>query len=246
MLPGLHRGSRSETAAETFCELLAGIGGHDLRWETASDQRRPFLHLVFAGAALRPARHARVGIVDDLAIAPAKAYSATSRVWICRSGRQGQAERVIGAASEGAAKQSARVSCPKWGRRMARNPAHQEDCLIPAGIAASSDGRAETTIRGCTTHPNSEQFWEDLTYGVATYRRPHLCVVRRHQRQAPARMHWRRLSRGDQRLLAPASDRRRHSGRLRADTDGRDAPPASEVAACNDCNRISSLRVANR
>jgi hypothetical protein len=22
--------------------------------------------------------------------------------------------------------------CPKWGRRMARNPAHQEDCLIPA------------------------------------------------------------------------------------------------------------------
>ena len=53
-------------------------------------------------------------------------------VWIRRSSRQGQAERVIGAASEGAAQQSARVSCPKWGRRMARNPAHQEDCLIPA------------------------------------------------------------------------------------------------------------------
>ena len=51
-----------------------------------------FLHLVFAGAALRPARHAGMGTVDDLAIAPAKAYSASSRVWICRSGRQGQAE----------------------------------------------------------------------------------------------------------------------------------------------------------
>jgi hypothetical protein len=56
------------------------------------------------------------GTVDDLAIAPAKAYSATSRVWICRSGRQGQAERVIGAASEGVAQQSPRFSYPKWGR----------------------------------------------------------------------------------------------------------------------------------
>ena len=27
-----------EAAAETSCELLAGIGGHDLRWETAPDQ----------------------------------------------------------------------------------------------------------------------------------------------------------------------------------------------------------------
>ena len=53
-------------------------------------------------------------------------------IWICRSSRQGQAESVIGAASEGAAQQSARVSCPKWGRRMARNPAHEEDRLIPA------------------------------------------------------------------------------------------------------------------
>src|SRR5271166_6019608 len=110
MLPGLHFGSRTETAAETSCELLAGIGGHDLRWEAASDQRRPFLHLVFAGAALRPARHAGMGAVDDFAIAAAKAYSATSRVWIRRSCRQGQAERVIGSASEGAARQSAYVS----------------------------------------------------------------------------------------------------------------------------------------
>src|SRR5271165_1786670 len=103
MLPRLHCGSRTEAAAETSCELLAGIGGHHLRWETAPDQRRPFLHLVFAGAALRPASHARMGTVDDLAIAPAEAYSATARVWICRSSRQGQAESVIGAASEGAA-----------------------------------------------------------------------------------------------------------------------------------------------
>src|SRR5664280_2082588 len=108
MLPGLHRGSRPKAAAEASCELLAGIGGHDLRWETASDQRRPILHLVFAGAALRPARHARMGTVDDLAIAIAKAYSASSWIWICRSRRQGQAESVIGAASEGAAQQSAR------------------------------------------------------------------------------------------------------------------------------------------
>src|SRR5271157_1661115 len=131
MLPRLHCGSRRETTAEASCELLAGSSGHHLRWEAASDQRRPFLHLVFAGAALRPARHARMGTVDDLAIAPAKAYSATSRVWICRSSCQGQAESVIGAASEGAAQQSARFSCPKWGRRMARNPAHEEDRLIP-------------------------------------------------------------------------------------------------------------------
>ena len=63
---------RPEAAAETSCELLAGIGGHDLRRETAPYQRRPFLHLVFAGAALRPARHARMGTVDDFAIAISK------------------------------------------------------------------------------------------------------------------------------------------------------------------------------
>ena len=66
-----------------------------------------------------------MGTVDDLAIAPAKAYSAASRVWIRRSGRQGQAESVIGAASEGAAQQSARVSYPKRGRRMACYPFDQ-------------------------------------------------------------------------------------------------------------------------
>src|SRR5271157_6352904 len=132
MLPRLHCGSRTETAAETSCELLAGIGGHDLRWETASDQRRPFLHLVLAGTALRPARHAGMGAVADFAVAIAKADSASSWIWICRSSRQGRAESVNGTASEGAAQQSARVSCPKWGRRMARNPAHQEDRLIAA------------------------------------------------------------------------------------------------------------------
>src|SRR5271169_5355601 len=99
-----------------------------------------------------------MGTVDDLAIAPAKAYSATSRVWICRSGRQGQAKSVIGPASEGAAQQSTRFSYPKWGRRMARNPTHQEDRLIPYGRAASADRRGEPTTRGCTTHPHSEQF----------------------------------------------------------------------------------------
>src|SRR5271167_4529607 len=112
-----------------------------------------------------------MGTVDDFAIAPTKAHSATSRVWICRSSRQGQAESVIGAASEGAAQQSARVSCPKWGRRMARNPTHKEDCLIPYGRAASADRRGEPTICGCSTPPHSEQFWEDLTYGVDTYER---------------------------------------------------------------------------
>src|SRR5664280_739733 len=131
MLPRLHRGSRPETAAEASCELLARIGGHDLRWETASDQRRPILHLVFAGAALRPTSHTGMGTVADFAVAIAKADSASSRVWICRSGRQGQAKRVIGAASEGAAQQSTRFSFPQWGCRMARNPAHQEDRLIP-------------------------------------------------------------------------------------------------------------------
>src|ERR1019366_6681684 len=103
MLPGLHRGSRSETAAETSCELLAGIGGHDLRWETAPDQRRPFIHLVFAGAALRPARHARMGTVADFTIAAAEADSASSRVWVRGSSGQGEAERTIGAFAEGAA-----------------------------------------------------------------------------------------------------------------------------------------------
>src|SRR5208283_3996940 len=121
MLPRLYRGSRTEAAAAASCELFAGISGHYLRWETASDQRRPVLYLVFAGASLRFACHAGMGRLDDFATAAAKAYSASSRVWICRSGRQGEAERVIGAAPEGSAQQSPRVSFPKWGCRMARN-----------------------------------------------------------------------------------------------------------------------------
>ena len=43
-----------------------------------------FLHLVFAGLPLWPARHAGLGVVDDLAIAAAEAYSASFHVWICR------------------------------------------------------------------------------------------------------------------------------------------------------------------
>ena len=37
MLPRLHRGSWTEAAAEASCELLAGVGGYHLRWETAPD-----------------------------------------------------------------------------------------------------------------------------------------------------------------------------------------------------------------
>src|ERR1017187_3713117 len=116
MLPGLHRGSRSETAAETFCELLAGIGGHHLRWETASDQRRPFLHLVFAGAALRPARHAGMGTVADFAIAPAKADSASSWIWICRSSRQGVPKALAGTALKRSEKSTRLIPISQWPR----------------------------------------------------------------------------------------------------------------------------------
>ena len=45
------------------------------------------------------------GLVDDFAIAAAEAYSAASLLWICRCRHQGKAERVIGAAAEGAAQQ---------------------------------------------------------------------------------------------------------------------------------------------
>src|SRR5271165_1155327 len=103
MLPRLYRGSRTEAAAAASCELFAGISGHHLRWKPAPDKQRPFLHLVIAGSSLRLAGHARMGAVDDLAIASAEAHSAPSRVWLLRSGGQGEEERVIGAAAEGAA-----------------------------------------------------------------------------------------------------------------------------------------------
>ena len=132
VLSRVDRGTRPEAAAEASCKLLAGISGQHLGWEAAPDQRRPILHLVIIGSSLRLASYSGMGRVDDLAIAATEAYSASSRIWIRRSRRQGQTKRVIGAASEGAAQQSARVSRPKWGRRMARNSAHQEDCLITA------------------------------------------------------------------------------------------------------------------
>src|SRR5664280_3624094 len=128
---------------------------------------------------------------------------------------------------------------------MARNPAHEEDRLIPAWTSAFADYGGEPTIRGCTTHPHSEQFWEDPTYGVATYRRPHLCVVRRHKRPSPTAVLRRPIYSSNQRLHTPASDRRRNPGRLRASSNGRDAPPVHEVAARDDRYRISPIRVRN-
>src|SRR5271167_4994102 len=116
MLPRLHRGSRPEAAAEASCELFAGISGHHLRWKTASDKRRPFLHLVIASSSLRPTGHTGMGIVDDLAAAVAKADSSSSWVWICRSSHQGKAERVTRTAAEGTAEQSAGVSAIEWRR----------------------------------------------------------------------------------------------------------------------------------
>ena len=118
-------GSRTETAAETSCELLAGIGGHHLRWETAPDQRRPFVHLVFAGASLRLARHAGMGAVDDLAIAAAEAHPAASRLWVRRCRHQGEAERVTRSAAEGTAEPSARISAIERRGGMARDPSRQ-------------------------------------------------------------------------------------------------------------------------
>src|SRR5208337_4722923 len=115
-----------EAAAETSCELLAGISGYHLRWKTAPDKRRPFLHLVITGSPLRATSHTGMGLLDDCATAAAKAYSASSRVWLLRNSGQGEAKRVIGTAAEVAAQQSAHVSCPKWGCQMARNEAHQE------------------------------------------------------------------------------------------------------------------------
>src|SRR5271166_853931 len=107
MLPRLHRDSRPEAAAAASCELLAGISGHHLRWKTAPDKRRPFLHLVIAGSSLRATSHTGMGRLDDCATAAAKAYSASSRVWLLRSSGQGQTERVIGTAAEGTAEPSA-------------------------------------------------------------------------------------------------------------------------------------------
>src|SRR5271166_5737308 len=132
MLPRLYRGSRTEAAAAASCELLAGISGHHLRWKTAPDKRRPFLHVVIAGSSLRITSHTGMGRLDDCATAAAKAYSASSRVWLLRSCRQGQTERVIGTAAEGTAEPSACISAIERRGGMARNPSRQESSLTKA------------------------------------------------------------------------------------------------------------------
>src|ERR1035438_2324326 len=129
MLPRLHCGSRAEKAAETSCELLAGIGGHDLQWETSSDQRRAILHLVFAGASLRLARHAGMGAVDDFAVAAAEAHPADSRLWILRCRDQGKAERITGSTAEGTAEPSACIPAIERRGGMAGDPSRQERSL---------------------------------------------------------------------------------------------------------------------
>src|SRR5208283_993206 len=106
--------------------------------------------------------------------------SASSRVWICRSGRQGEAERVIGTAAEGTAQQSAPVSCPKRGRRMARDSAHQEDCLIPPEEPHPQTTAGNPPFAHEVDNHVLNNSGRTQIHGALTYRRPHLCVVRRH------------------------------------------------------------------
>src|ERR1019366_2726730 len=123
MLPGLHRGSRPEMAAETSCELLAGIGGHDLRWETAPDKRRQFVHLVLAGEPLWLARHAGMGLVDDFAVATERENSASPRVRIRRCRDQSHTEAPAGLARKRPKKSAAPFSGPERPSRVVRHPA---------------------------------------------------------------------------------------------------------------------------
>src|SRR5208337_4796477 len=189
MLPRLYRGSRTEAAAAASRELFAGISGYHLRWKTAPDKRRPFLHLVIAGSSLRATSHTGMGPLDDCATAAAKAYAASSRVWLLRSSGQGEAERVIGPAAEGTAQQATHFSYPKWGRRMARDSPHQEDCLIlpqkphPQTTAGNPPFAHEVHIHVLNNSGRTQ------IHGALTYRRPYLCVVRKHKRPSPARMH---------------------------------------------------------
>src|SRR5208283_4017149 len=129
MLPRLYRGSRTEAAAAASRELFAGISGYHLRWKTAPDKRRPFLHLVIAGSPLRATGHTGMGRLDDCATAAAKAYAVSSRVWLLRSSGQGEAERVIGTAAEGTAEPSACISAIERRGGMARDPSRQESSL---------------------------------------------------------------------------------------------------------------------
>src|SRR5271166_6301726 len=214
MLPRLYRGSRTEAAAAASCELFAGISGHHLRWKTAPDKQRPLLHLVIAGSSLRATSHTGMGIVDDFAVAVAKADSVSSRVWLLRSSGQGEAERVIGTAVEGTAQQATRVSDPKWGRRMARDSAQQKGCLIPPEkphpqTTAGNPPFADEVHTHILNNSGRTQ-----VHGALTFRRPHLCVVRRHERPSPGNVLRRRIYRRTQHLHPTASDRRRHSGRL--------------------------------
>ena len=239
----LDHGSRPQAATAPSGRLLAGIGGHNLGWEAAPDQRRPCVHLVFAGAPLRLARHSGMGRVDDLAIAAAKADAA-----LCpgldmpesRSRRRGK--QLLALLRQGAAKPAAHVSRPRMAP--SNGPKSSSSRRLPDSPEQASLTAREPTIRQLHTHflnsSGGPQLWR------STYRRPHLCVVRRHERPSSASVRGDESCRSNQRLHPPASDRGRHPGRLRASANGRDAPPASEVAAGDDRHRISSLRVANR
>ena len=83
-----------------------------------------FIHLVFAGEPLWPARHAGMGVVDDFAIAAAETYSASSRVWIRRCRGQSHSGKNCWRCSEGAARiGNSRFPAQNGPSRMARNPA---------------------------------------------------------------------------------------------------------------------------
>ncbi len=75
-----------------------------------SDRQRSLVHLVFAGAALRTARYAGVGTLDNLAIASAEAYPGSAELRIFRSGGEGDTKGTAGAAAPRAAHEEPEVS----------------------------------------------------------------------------------------------------------------------------------------
>src|ERR1017187_7739242 len=110
----------------------------------------------------------------------------------------------------------------------------QEDILIPLEKPCPKYATQSRLFADVLHTRNLSSSGRTAIHGALTYGRPHLCVVRRHERPSSGSVLRRRIYRRTQRLHPTASDRRWHSGRLRASSNGRDAPPAHEVAARDD------------
>jgi len=101
MFPWLNHDHASQAAVAALGELFTGTGRRASRWQTPAGERWRVVHLVVAGAPLRIAGYAGMGIADSFRVASRQAHTDPSGIRIRGGRRQSHSKAPADAASGG-------------------------------------------------------------------------------------------------------------------------------------------------